>query len=100
MAMSEPGNFTAPTGEGSGEPARVPTGEGRERDEPTRPPLGEDHSPPLEEWLPDIPKSGWEGGALNAGARTGGTAGWVMAGTGLVMTGTGLVMAGTGWIMA
>jgi len=28
-------------------------------------------APPLEEWLPDIPKSGWEGGALNAGPRTG-----------------------------
>ena len=56
------------------EPAWAPTGEGRERDEPTRPPLGEAHSHPLEEWLPDIPKSGWEGGALNAGARTGETA--------------------------
>ena len=38
-----------------------------ERSEPARAPSGEDPSPPLEGWLPDIPKSGWEGRALNAG---------------------------------
>ena len=38
---------------GRGEPARAPTGNGPR--------------PPLEGWLPDIPKSGMEGGALNAG---------------------------------
>jgi len=77
-AESEPA--WAPTGEGEDrrEPARAPTGEGRERDEPTRPPLGEAHRGAcgLEEWLPDIPNSEWEGGALNLGA------GWIMAGTG------------------
>ena len=53
-----------------GEPARAPTGDdGEERGETARAPSGKDMSPspPLKEWLPDIPKTGGRRGSGRRG---------------------------------
>jgi len=67
--------------------AQAPTAKGSGGDAPTQPTPSDAHSPPLKEWLPDVPKSGWEGGALTAGA------GWTPGGPGLVAAGVDLGVA-------
>jgi len=92
------GGAQAPTAKGSGGDAptwasigvdrrggaQAPTATGSGGDAPTQPTPGDAHSPPHKERLPDVPKSGWEGGALAA------RAGWTPGGPGLVAAGVDL----------
>jgi len=84
-------------GEDKGAPTWASVGDGEDKAVSTRPTPGDNpgnaHSPLLEERLPDVPKLGWAGGTLTAGA------GWLLGGSGLdVATGLVGVAAAECWV--